>query len=43
MAVSILIVIVVFSLLFLGIIAYMISLAIRLKKLREKLDDDEKE
>jgi len=38
---SVLILIIVFSLLFLGVISYMIMLSIRLKKLREHLDQVE--
>ena len=43
MAFSTIVVILVFSLLFIGIAGYMIYLSIRLKKLREKLEDEEKE
>lgn len=36
------IVLVVFGVLFVGVLVYMLTISYRLKKLREKLDEDEK-
>jgi hypothetical protein len=42
MTASILVVIIVFGVLFLGAAGFMVSAGIRLKKLRDKLDEDDK-
>ena len=42
MADSTIIVFIIFGIIFLGIIGYMISLTIRIRKLNDKLEDDDK-
>ena len=42
MATSTIIVFIIFGILFLGIVGHMISLTIRIRKLNDKLEDDDK-
>jgi phage shock protein PspC (stress-responsive transcriptional regulator) len=42
MAASIIVVFIIFGILFLGIVCYMISLTIRIRKLNDKLEEDNK-